>query len=294
MAVTDRRQRARSEIERVAQDLGLPTALTILSERWNTVAQLGNSGVIAKAATLADIARSDPAYWFQLELDVCTVLSERGIAVQQPYRAEAIVIDDLPITLWHEVDGEMGECTEDRLVESLARMHEVGADLLSDRPWFATITTHFDDVFPILAERKTIPKETLTYLQDHYDRLMDEVVASETSNRFIHGDAQRKNALRTSDGAVWIDFEESSWGPVAWDLACLTMHRRFDTDRVLTRYAELTGNQRIQTSVIDTLKQLRDLEAVTWMLAIQDEREPGFRIEAANLLNEVLTAASAG
>lgn len=294
MAGTDRRYRARAAIQKVALGHDLPTELTILSERWNTVASLGDSGVIAKAATLADLARSDPGSWFHLEVEVCAKLSSRGVAVQKPYFPEVEIFDGFPITLWHEAKGEMGECSEEQLVTSLALMHRVGAELLSDRPWFATITSHFDDIFPLLEDRQVVSLRELCALRTHYERLMDSIVAADTSKSFIHGDAQRKNAIRTGEGAVWIDFEEASFGPVAWDLACLTMHRRFDTDRVLDRYAELSGNARIQTPVVDHFKQIRDLEGLTWMLAIQNEREPEFRTEAANLLQEVLAVATAG
>lgn len=294
MAGTDRRTRAIAAIQTAAVNHNFPTKLTILSERWNTVAQFGDSGIIAKAATLADLARSDPAYWFQLEVDVCAELASRRVAVQEPLLSAVQIVNGVPVTLWHEIDGKMGECTEEQLVQSLARVHEIGANLLGDRQWFATITSHFDDIFPMLEDRQVIPLRELCSLRTHYERLMDRIVAADTPSSFIHGDAQRKNAMLTDEGAVWIDFEEASYGPIAWDLACLTMHRRYDTDRVLDRYAELTGHARIPTLVINVFKQLRDLEGLTWMLAIQDEREPAFATEAASLLQEVLTTATGG
>lgn len=263
----------------------------VLSERWNTVARLGDMPIIAKAATLADMAKSDPEHWFRIETDVCITLHERGAAVHQPYANGLYLVDGLPITLWHEVDGEMGEATEAELVESLVNLHRTGGELLKDEPWFATITTHFADVFPILRDRRTLEPQTHERLQDHYHRLMESVIDANLANGFIHGDAQRKNAMATTHGAVWIDFEECSYGPIAWDLACMTMHRRFNTDRVLDRYAELSGLDRIPVRDIDVLKQLRDLEGLTWMLAIQSERELEFQQDTADLLADVLMAA---
>lgn len=137
-----------------------------------------------------------------------------------------------------------------------------------------------------------ISSDKMRILKDHASQLIDSVQRADLPNGFIHGDAQRKNAIRTRDGAVWIDFEESSYGPHAWDLACLTMHQRFHTDRVLDLYADLSGSQRISDAEITTLKHLRDLEAVTWMLAIQNEREPEFKVEAESLLQDVLRAIS--
>lgn len=292
MENTDRRVRARDSIRHLAGELDLPQELDILSERWNTVARLGDSGVIAKAATLADLVISDPLVAFKTEVDTCQALSNLGSPVHIPYGTGIHVIDGLPITLWNEVHGEVGEAPENQLVDSLAEIHRIAGDHLQDRPWFATITGHMADVMPKLRDRMVIDARSLDTLHDHYQRLLDQIQSANFVDRFIHGDAQRKNAMASESGAIWIDFEECSYGPVAWDLACLTMNLRFDTDRVLDRYAETSGLDRIENRHIDTLKQLRDIEAVTWMLAIQDEREPEFAQNAAGLLAEVLAAAS--
>lgn len=291
MENTDRRTRARGAIQQLAVGLGLPQDLSILSERWNTVVRLGDSGIIAKAATLADLVIANPQWSFMIEVEVCRHLHSHRAPVHEPFEDGFYEVNGLPITLWHEVAGEMGEATENDLVGSLAEIHRIGADLLKDQDWFSTITTHFRDVFPKLRERNVIEITMLVRLEDHYHQLMENIVASKLANGFIHGDAQRKNAIAIETGAVWIDFEECSFGPVAWDLACLSMNRRFDMDRVLDQYAEITGSSRMANAHIEVLQQLRDLEGLTWMLAIQHEREPSFADEAANLLTEVLNTA---
>lgn len=293
MENTERRELARSAIQELANEFNLPTELDVLSERWNTVARLGSSGIIAKAATLADLVLDNPQWSFMIEVEVCRYLSTRHAPVQHPFGEGFYTVSGLPITLWHEIDGEVGEASGENLVRSLAEVHRIGDDLLDEQPWFATITRHFQDVFPKLRDRKVIDSPTLGSLEDYYHRLIEQVSSADITNGFIHGDAQRKNALAIGSGAVWIDLEECSFGPIAWDLACLTMHRRFDTDRVLDLYAEISGLNRFRNDDIDTLKQLRDLEGLTWMLAIQHEREPSFTDEAALLLSDVLNYANA-
>lgn len=135
--LTDRRAHARSAIQRVAQANDLPTALTILSERWNTVARLGDSGIIAKASTLADMAKSDPLHWFRQEVEVCAALAKAGAPVHVPFHESAVAEGGLAITLWNEIEGEMGECSEDELVRSLVSLHRLGGNLLHGQPWFA-------------------------------------------------------------------------------------------------------------------------------------------------------------
>lgn len=286
MGATSRRNRGRDAITQVAADNELPSELRILSERWNTVAQLGDSGVIAKAATLASLAKNDPVHWFQQEVAVCEALSARGAPVQTPYSNQTFLPGnaDVPVTLWHVVQGEMGAATEQQLVDSLAEIHRLGRDLKLNQPWFATITSHFPDIFDAFRDRNVVDATTVQQMDARYQHLMDRVTELDLDDAFIHGDAQRKNAIASDNGAVWIDFEECSIGPVAWDLACLAMHARFDVDRILDRYAEISGTDRIPNRAITTMQELRDLEAMTWMLAIQEEREPEFQLAAATML----------
>lgn len=292
MADTDRRTQARIAVQRSAAALGLPTVLIILSERWNTVARLGDSNVIAKAATLADLARIDPARWFQQELDVCGQLAANGAPVQTPFANEVVLASNeaVPVTLWDFVPGDIGEATEHQLVDSLAELHRLGSDVTLEQPWFATITAHFPDVFEAYRDRDLVDALTITRLDHHYQRLMNCLATFDLRQGFIHGDAQRKNAILSGDNAVWIDFEECSIGPLAWDLACLSKRAEFDTDRILDRYAQVSGTNRIPNEAIDILQELRDLEAMTWMIAIQEERDHDFRKATAEMLNQWRTS----
>ena len=283
---TDRRRQGRDAIRRVPRSLNLPADLDILSERWNTVVLLGDSGVVAKATTLSHLARRTPARWFQQELTVCANLTRLGAQVQQPFD-NTVHIDDetrIAVSLWLLVPGEMGEATEEELVDSLAEIHRLGEQIELDQPWFATITEHFPDVFAAFRDRNLLDPDMTSKVQELYLRHMDKLDSYDLKQSFIHGDAQRKNAIATDTGAVWIDLEECSIGPVAWDLACLAMHGRFDTDRILDRYAETSGDDRIPNKAISTLHELRDLEALTWMIAIQEERDDEFQHATRQML----------
>lgn len=147
---------------------------------------------------------------------------------------------------------------------------------------------------PLLHDREGHDTSVLRSLHERAVRLLDHVHEADLSTGFIHGDAQRKNAMKTETGAVWIDLEECSIGPFAWDIACLTMHRRFSTSRVLDQYAELSGLDRIPEEIINTLKELRDLEGLTWMMATQHVREQSFQHETQELLTSVLSSINGG
>lgn len=294
MESTDRRSRARLAIQKVALAHDLPTDLTILSERWNTVARLGESDVIAKAATLAHLSRIDPLHWFQQEVRVSAELANAGAPVQVPWiwLDSCQRVDGIPVTLWNRIEGEMAGSSETDMVDSLAELHRLGANIQLDQPWFATITEEIPGTLGMLADRGELNTSTLAQLHDHLIRLLGAINAANLPEGFVHGDAQRKNSILSAKGTIWIDLEETCRGPLAWDLACLTMNPRFDDDRVLDRYALVSGTDRVSTAHLNLLHQLRDLEGLVWMLAIQREREPEFREEMLVQLNRVLKRAS--
>lgn len=287
VVATSFRARAREAIRQAAVAHDLPTDLIVLSERWNTVARLGDSSVIAKAAPIGHLARRDTARWYQREINACQFLVAEGAPVQVPY-AGSVIIDEasgIPVSLWHVVPGEVGEASEEQLVDSLAVLHRAGAGFVLDQPWFATLTSHFPDAFAAFQDRGLVDATTIRLMDDQYSCLMNRLAAFELEQGFVHGDAQRKNAIVHGNGVTWIDFEECSIGPLAWDLACLGKRAEFDIDRILDRYAAITGGNRIQKEVIDVLQELRDLEALTWMIAIQEAREPEFQRATAEWLD---------
>ena len=295
MADTDRRSRARAAIQAVASACNLPTDLTILSERWNTVAELGESDVVAKSATLAHLSRIDPLHWFEQEVRVCGELRATGAMVHVPWSGlqQCVLQDGYPITLWQKVDGETAISSETELVDSLVAVHHKGESIALQQPWFATITVEIPGTLEMLLERNVLASSEIATLNDHLKRLLDHIDRASLPGGFLHGDAQRKNSIHTDDGPIWIDLEETCSGPFAWDLACLTMNPIFDSERVLNRYAEMSGISRVSIDNLVVLKQVRELEGLVWMLAIQDERDQAFRDEMQAQLARVLTVASA-
>lgn len=277
----------------VARERNLPTELTILSERWNTVARLGDSGLVARAATLANLARANPLLAFQQEVDVCRELASRAGPVQVPV-GDVTEVDGFPISLWQHVDGVMGEATGQAMVETLARIHSLGSDITLNQPWFATVATSIPDDIRRLTDRSLIDKLSASSLIEHFDRNLNSVEMANLPGGLIHGDAQRKNAMAVDGSAIWIDFEDCCIGPYAWDLACLTMNSNYPVESVLDTYAEASGTDRIPSDVMPFLWALRDLEAMTWMLLIQDDREPEFQKNAQELLRDIVSRASAG
>ncbi|MGI5159352.1 phosphotransferase family protein [Microbispora sp. CA-102843] len=62
---------------------------------------------------------------------------------------------------------------------------------------------------------------TLAELREELDLLRAELHGWSGPAQAVHGDAHAGNLLAVPDGLLWIDFEETCFGPTGWDLACL-------------------------------------------------------------------------
>lgn len=96
----------------------------------------------------------------------------------------------------------------------------------------------------------------------------------------LHGDAHLRNVLTTAAGPLWIDLEDTFFGPVGWDLACLvTLGREFGGEAGPGEAAlEEHGG-----ALPDELVRLRAVQIVVWTVAMA-HRIPSLRERAESSL----------
>lgn len=75
----------------------------------------------------------------------------------------------------------------------------------------------------------------------------------------LHGDAHKGNLLKTPRGLLWTDFEDSCFGPVAWDLACFARTAAGNLEDALRSYGETWS-----LGDLEPFLEARELEAVAW------------------------------
>ena len=75
----------------------------------------------------------------------------------------------------------------------------------------------------------------------------------------LHGDAHRKNTLKTSKGLVWTDFEDACRGPIAWDLACFVRTSGEHRETALASYGGA-----IEPKHLEPFFAARDLQGALW------------------------------
>jgi aminoglycoside phosphotransferase (APT) family kinase protein len=80
----------------------------------------------------------------------------------------------------------------------------------------------------------------------------------------VHGDAHLDNILVARGGPVWIDWEESWGGPVAWDLACLDHRRRVFDEFGDEIAAAMTAYGPVDGAAVDAWAPVVSLWALAW------------------------------
>ncbi len=105
--------------------------------------------------------------------------------------------------------------------------------------------------------------------------LLDARRLPDLPSRWLHGDGHLGNVMVGSDGTTWGDWEECWFGPIAWDLACLS-HRKTvfgeisdATDAASAAYGEFDQD------VVDAYMPLVALWTAAWGTAVS----PGGRTQ---------------
>jgi aminoglycoside phosphotransferase (APT) family kinase protein len=264
-----------------AADLGIAcTEPVVLNDGANVIVHLRPSPVVAKVAASTPAVRPDSAEWLQRELEVASYLAGAGADVMAPSA-------EVPATT-HHADGHVMSFWTYLKPSGDARPDAatVGAML---RDLHAVVRSYPGDV-PVLAPLRDIPAylarpETqlgegdAAILTSAFERLTAELTATSYTGQVLHGDAGAGNLMDAGQGRwVWHDFEDTCFGPVAWDLAPSAASWFLDGSQVLEAYG--AGVDADQLAVC---RELRLLHLTVWY-SLYAERLPECRQTAAEYL----------
>lgn len=143
-----------------------------------------------------------------------------------------------PLNFWQYVTSIDEEPEPAVLGERMLHCHQVLQTFAEPLPELAILTECFG-VLEKLEERELLPKDTLTMLHGHLVRSI------EALGRYpfqpLHGDAHPGNAMHTTLGLLWTDWEDTFSGPVEWDLASIIWNARVLEEDEDTAQAILEG-----------------------------------------------------
>jgi hypothetical protein len=267
----------------VSAAAGLGIASTdpaVLSDGANVIVHLAPSPVVAKVAASTPAVRTDSGAWLQRELDVAGYLAKGGADVMAPS-------SEVPATT-HHADGHVmsfwpylkpsGDARPDAATVG-AMLRDLHAELRS-YPGDVPVLAPLSDIPAFLARPETqLGEKDAAILTSAFERLTAELAATSYTGQVLHGDAGAGNLMDAGQGQwVWHDFEDTCFGPVAWDLAPSAASQVLDGSQVLAAYGP--GVDEDQLAVC---RELRLLHLTVWY-SLYAERLPECREKAAEYL----------
>jgi Ser/Thr protein kinase RdoA (MazF antagonist) len=192
----------------------------LIQETNNSVVWLRPHAVIAKVGKWTD---SEVA--LIKEHAVASALTAVGAPVASPIAAIGPTHDRATgfiVTLWERLETANGlRATPEEIAGSLRELHAGLARYGGDLPAFEAALDLAEAALWDDHVMQALPADDRTLLRRAFERRRAEVRTRGYREQPIHGEPHEGNLLLTERGLRWIDLEETSVGPLEWDLAFL-------------------------------------------------------------------------
>jgi hypothetical protein len=248
----------------ISQELGLRNLHypEILADGSNVLVHLKPAPIVARVATTTGLVRKPIENWLALDLDIAGHLAAKNFPVVAPSAelpAGPHLHDGLALTFWQFVDHDPGQIasaeeTGPLLRQMHAALREYPGTLQRLSPFFE-IPQWLDEMESLNA----LDGDDMAMLRRGHEILAAKIDALNLLEQPLHGDAHRKNLLRTSRGLLWTDFEDACSGPIEWDIACFIRTSGEDPKTALASYGNTTDMERLQPFF-----EARDLQGAIW------------------------------
>lgn len=243
----------------------------VLRDVSNLLVHLRPAPVVARVATSTAAVRHAVIDYFRRADDVSAHLAARGVPVVGPSAelpAGPHLHDGMAVSFAEHVAHDPDWTPKP--AEFAAHLADLHVEL-RDYPGELPVRGPLDDIDTALAVTWTRDAELLAELVAARDDLAGRWSGHVRDAQALHGDAHPGNLLRTADGPVWNDFEDTWRGPVAWDLACLGHTGRLDGGAAVASYPRPPS-----PDVLAFHQDVRRLHAVVWLLTLE-RRFPDYR-----------------
>jgi Ser/Thr protein kinase RdoA (MazF antagonist) len=259
---TAARDAALADAIAVGRALGLVVdQAVVLSDNLNLIVELRPAPVVARVAVRTAQVRSPDALGDSLGL--ARFLADRGLPVAAP-------VDDLdagphrgprtgrPMTFWKLLRGTRPDDPADPAFagRTLRALHEAAAHYAGPLRHVGPL----EEVARLAALIEPDRPDSAAWFREILARIEVPAAAAQA----LHGDAHLGNVLATASGPVWIDWEESWRGPLAWDHASLDHRRRVFGELADEIDAAFAAYGPVDAEAIDAWAPVVALWALAW------------------------------
>jgi hypothetical protein len=254
----------------VAASVAVAGALGLLTERPVVVAEgysvrvrLDPAPVLTRVVTVGRTLRGEPLPWMQRELAVSRYLQAAGAPVVPLWQDPGPhLARGLEVSLWRWLEPDREAVSPEVFGGMLKGLHDALSDYEAELP---VLVGPLTDIAAALRASEDV------VLHEAAERLVP--LALTWPRRPLHGDAHTGNILNTTEGPLWMDFEDVCAGPVEWDLASRTL-----TPDYVDAYPGAVDSER--------LEQCRDLRNVQILAGIltDDLQDPSLYDEVTGRL----------
>jgi hypothetical protein len=261
--------------------LGLPAGEPVmLSSRGNLLLHFAPAPVVARVATLTAFSRRDPFAWLAREVAVAAYVAARGgpvvapsgLADPGPYWQ-----DGFAVSFWDYLPPDPRRPSLAQVGAALASLHEAAAGCPADLGELRAATDQISEGLEALERESVLPAATIRALRARHEDVLGRLPGG-GYRVVLHGDVHAGNLVAagatSSSGAdpgdlaagwCWIDLEETSRGPVEWDLATMVAEKpAADAAAALGAYAGRSGRPVASIESLAPFHEARILEAVVW------------------------------
>jgi phosphotransferase family enzyme len=251
----------------------------VLADGANVVIWLNPAPVVAKVAASTTSVRPQVTAWLQRELELAEYLLAAQLPVVPPSPEVPRYVHESAgqvMSFWtYQERVSVGPPDEAEVGSMLADLHAALRGYQRPLPVLASLA----DIPAFLARPQTrLSPADAAGLADAFTELTAELAATSWAGQVLHGDAGAGNLLATNSGLRWHDFEDTCFGPVAWDVAASTANPRRDAARFLAAYGE-----QVDAGQLRICERLRRLNLTVWY-CLYAERLPDCRQRATELL----------
>ena len=273
-ALVDRATQAASA---VAHRSGIRNFTPLVLDGYsNTLVRLAPHPIVARVATLSSAVRQCEQSMTR-EIAVGLALARKGAASARPSH----LLPPGPhqekgvwLSFWTYVDVKPERATPAEAGQQLHALHETLSQLRVELSCLSPFYEGQAIVASHLGHRLDLEARRLVETQFKDVRQRIEAVCAVC--RPLHGDAHYGNLMRTDEGLIWGDFEDTCCGPIEWDIACLTASSRvFGRGQAASEALAGYGGP-YSAAKLDLLIKARVLQAIAWgLVALPDPaRDP--------------------